>query len=75
MEHIALVTDVCEKCATKPSVAQYPDSRFSKLAYSTANFEAPTRIDKKVISSSRFSPAREPHYIQTPDQLALAAAY
>ena len=47
MEHIAIVTDVCKKGAKKPSVAQHPDSRFSKLAHSTANFVAPTIIDKK----------------------------
>ena len=51
MEHIALVTDVCKKGAKKPSVAQYPDSHFSKLAHGTANFVAPTRIDKNAISS------------------------
>ena len=75
MEHIALVTDVCKKGAKKPSVAQHPDSRFSKLAHSTANFVAPTLIDKKVISSPFFSSKGTKLYIQTPDPPPLAAAY
>ena len=63
MEHIALVTDVCKKGAKKPSVTQHPDSRFSKLAHSTANFVAPTLIDKKSNLLSFFFPARGPNYI------------
>ena len=76
MEHIALVTDVCKKGAKKPSVAQHPDSRFSKLARSTANFVAPTIIDKKMISSPFFFSSKGTKlYIQTPDPPPLAAAY
>ena len=75
MEHIALVTDVCKKGAKKPSVAQHPDSRFSKLAHSTANFVAPTLIDKKSNLLSFFSSKGTKLYIQTPDPPPLAAAY
>ena len=77
MEHIALAADVCKKGAKKPSIAEYPDSRFSRLAHRTAKFVAPTRIDKQKSSLLLcfFSSKGAKLYIQTPDHRPLAATY